>query len=112
MLPDRCRPETRWSRPDARAGDLTAPDGRCLERIGDLAPKQARAAVTSGALLAFESCGCGGYADCPPVWVDEEVRSRLVGKPRLVRGYGAPTWIDLWRGDGVEAVLAHGDVEW
>lgn len=94
------------------AGDLTDPDGRHLERIGRITPKQASAAVSAGALLAFEGCGCGGYVGCQPTWLDEEARGALMGKPRFTKRYGAPTWIDLWRGDGVEVVLAHGDVEW
>lgn len=34
------------------------------------------------------------------------------GSRRVVRGYGAPTWIDLWVSETSTVVFLHGDVVW
>jgi len=96
-------------------GTFFDPDGHPVERVGELSPGEARAAVAAGALLAFEGCGCGGSASgCEPEWASAEACSSLArgGAPRLVKGYGSPTWIDLWTGGTRSVVFLHGDVRW
>lgn len=69
--------------------------------------------MVAGAYLAFEGRGCGGSAGCRTEWVAPEVRAQISDrKPRFVKGYGSPTWIDCWSGDGGFVVYAHGDVAW
>lgn len=94
-------------------GEFFDPEGHLLNRVGEVTPKEARAYVASGAMLAFEGCGCGGWAGCQAEWIEEAVRAELGAmKPRFVKGYGSPTWIDLWRSEVGLVVFAHGDVEW
>lgn len=97
------------------AGELFDPDGAVLSRVGELSPGQARTYVRQGALLAWEGCGCGGWQGCQPTWYDDAARRILAERaaPRFrPRRHGAPTWIDLWQGDGGPVVYAHGDVVW
>lgn len=91
------------------AGRLFDPNGVALERGEELTPAEARAAVAAGALVAFEGCGCGGWGGCQPSWHSGVEFTKR--PPRLAR-HSSPTWLELWRGDGVEVVFAHGDVEW
>lgn len=105
--------------PDLRPGSFNANgeffdrDGHLLAQVGEVTPGEARKLVAQGALLAFEGCGCGGWAGCQPEWIEESVRAELgASKPRFVRAYGSPTWIDLWRSEAGTVVFAHGDVEW
>jgi hypothetical protein len=98
-----------------REGEFFDPDGGLLVRRGLLTVGEARDEVRRGAGLAWEGCGCGGWAGCAPIWVDGRVRRWLAaaGSPRLrSRRHGAPTWIDLWQGEARSVVFAHGDVEW
>ena len=95
------------------AGEFFDLAGNLLTRLGEISPEQAQQLVADGALLAFEGCGCGGSAGCKAEWVDASVRGGLARtSPRFVKGYGAPTWIDVWQGEDGYVVYAHGDVEW
>jgi hypothetical protein len=82
----------------------------------EISPARAAASVRSGALLAFESCGCGGGAGggCTIEWFDsaDVIRESPSGEPAFVQRFGSPTWIDLWSGEGRQVVFAHGDIEW
>lgn len=96
-------------------GELLDPEGNLVTCVGEISRGQARTLVRSGALLAWEGCGCGGWTGCQPTWFDAEVRSALRERstPRFkTKRHGAPTWIDLWQGDGGSVVYAHGDVVW
>jgi hypothetical protein len=107
------------SRPGAfnLAGELFDPRGVLLRlAASEITPDQAADSVRGGALLAFESCGCGGGSGggCEIEWFDSAdfVRANLRGEPAFVRGFGSPTWIDLWSGNDRQVVFAHGDVKW
>ena len=100
-----------------RDGALYDPQGRRVELVeSEISPDDAVARVRAGAVLAFESCGCGGAGGgaCTIAWFDSAQLTRAAerGAPAFVRGYGAPTWIDVWEGDGQSVVFAHGDVRW
>lgn len=94
-------------------GQFLAPDGDVLIRVkSSISPSKAASLVATGALVAFEDCGCGGYAGgCIPEWVSTE-RLAAAGKPKFVKGYGSPTWIDIWKSDSSTVVFLHGDVKW
>ena len=95
------------------AGDFFDTQGRLVTHVGQITPKQAQEYVAQGALVAFEGCGCGGSAGCAAEWFDSEIREELASKrPKFIKGYGSPTWIEIWQGDGPSVVYAHGDVEW
>lgn len=97
------------------AGDLWDPAGHRLHRVkAEITPAQARKIVREGGQLAWESCGCGGWQGCQPIWVSQAARAQLGDgpKPRFTNRYHSPTWIDLWAGDAGRVVLAHGDVAW
>lgn len=96
-------------------GDLFDPSGaRLTLRTSEITPAQAADAVRDGAILAFESCGCGGgIGGCEIEWFDFADHARGIpgGVPTFVNEYGSPTWIDLWSGER-PVVFAHGDVKW
>jgi hypothetical protein len=96
------------------AGDLFDRDGNLLERIGEVTPSEAQRHVRDGAQLAWESCGCGGWSGCLPTWVEDDIRGALGDgpTPQFTRRHHAPTWIDLWQGDGGPVIYAHGDIKW
>ena len=106
---------------DRRPGGIGR-DGALYDRQGrrmtkstpDLAPTEAVILVRDGAGVAFESCGCGGDSGCTVSWAgpDEAAAAAFEGAPVFVRGNGAPSWIDLWEGDGVRVVFLHGDLRW
>lgn len=91
-------------------GELVDPDGNLVVSVtAQITPKQARQLVDEGALVAFEECG--GLGGCSPSWfAPEQVPAGV--RPRFVKGYGSPTWIDLWEGEESTVVFLHGDVEW
>ncbi len=94
-------------------GDFFDPSGNLLVLVGEISPERAQELVAQGALLAFEGCGCGGSAGCAAEWFQAPILHALASKkPRFVKGYGSPTWIDLWESDAGSVVYAHGDVEW
>jgi hypothetical protein len=104
-----------WPGKFNHAGEFHSPEGTRLEQAEDeLTPAEALRHVAGGALLAYEGCGCGGMAGCAPVWAEASELTELASgpKPRFVKGFGAPTWIDLWTDGTREVVFAHGDVEW
>ena len=96
------------------AGDLFDPVGNVLVRIGTVTPKEAQRRIRDGARLAWETCGCGGWTGCEPIWIPDDVRNKLsvAPKPRFVPKHGVEPWIDLWQGNGGPVVYAHGDVKW
>ncbi|CAM5314203.1 hypothetical protein [Leifsonia shinshuensis] len=106
---------------DARPGALGR-DGALYDRQGlrmtrsieELGPAEAADLVRDGAGVAFEGCGCGGATGCAIEWAgpDEAITAARRGEPVFVRGHRAPTWIDLWQGDGARVVFLHGDVTW
>lgn len=93
-------------------GHLYGPGRDLLTRVkAQITPAQARSFVDAGALVAYEGCGCGGWYGCAPSWfVPDELPAGV--RPRLVKGFGSPTWIDLWESDVSVVVFLHGDVEW
>jgi hypothetical protein len=96
-------------------GDFFDLSGHVLTcTTSDVTPETAQALVDDGAVIAFEGCGCGGGNGCGPEWfVDDALASVRGGsRPRFVRGYGSPTWIDVWTSDESTVVFAHGDVVW
>ena len=99
------------------AGEFFDPSGVRLDLCEtEISPAQALEAVKSGALLAFEACGCGGVGvgSCEIEWFDSKdiVGSMGTGEPVFVNLHGSPTWIDLWSGQDGSVVFAHGDVRW
>lgn len=96
-------------------GDLFDPAGTLLTRTrASITTADAKALVADGALLARESCGCGGWAGCEIDWIADGARAalRYVSGPVLAGRRRTPTWIDLWEGAGSVVVFAHGDVRW
>ena len=96
-------------------GQLFDPQGRRLQRSKTaITPQQARTLVESGAELAFESCGCGGWSGCQPSWFEPHQKKMMTesGPPRFVRGSTLPTFIDVWTNEGTTVVFLHGDVQW
>lgn len=93
-------------------GEFFDPEGNLVMPVkSEITPNQARHHVEDGALVAFEGCGCGGMNGCSPSWFrPDELPSGV--RPRFVKGYGSPTWIDLWEGEASTVVFLHGDVEW
>lgn len=97
------------------AGDLFTPTGARLSCVEtDVDEERAAALVRAGAEVAFESCGCGGGGGCKPIWPGGTAIETLAAAalPRVHVHAAAPTWIDVWAGDGVTAVFCHGDITW
>lgn len=98
------------------AGELFTPDGARLVRTGsDVSVADARAAVRAGATVAFEACGCGGGGrECRPFWPDDAAVRAIArsSSPVISAKHSAPTWIDVWEGDGVHVAFFHGEVSW
>lgn len=98
------------------AGELFDPEARLLHPVRqDVSSEDARDRVAAGAVVAFESCGCGGDAPgCQVQWVTGPALDRLrrtVG-PEYLADHSAPTWIDIWANESTEVVFAHGDLRW
>lgn len=93
-----------------RDGDLCDPGGTTLTKLeGDWTEEDALAAVRSGALVAFEGCGCG-YG-CTPEWFDAQELDEVTEPPLSIRG-DAPSWIEIWHSPGRQVVFVHGDFTW
>lgn len=86
---------------------------RLERRADDIDGTNVRALVRRGAVVVFESGGCGGRG-CRPVWLDPaDVRAAAIAaEPVIVGGGGTPTWADVWGTDRTSAVFLHGDVTW
>lgn len=98
-----------------RLGQFFDPKGRRLEcSKKEITPQQALALVESGADVAFEGCGCGGWTGCQPSWFDPHHRKMMTesGPPRFVRGHNSPTFIDVWASADSTVVFLHGAVQW
>lgn len=117
--------EPTWSETDAPtnirpgtfnfSGEFFDLSGNVLSRSqADVTPKVAQALVDDGAVVAFEGCGCGGGGGCAATWFTDDALDSVRGgpKPAYVKGYGSPTWIDVWTNDDTTVVYAHGDIEW
>lgn len=97
------------------AGDLFDPSGEPILLQQELvSPELAQELVKRGALVAHESCGCGGWTGCQPEWLSKEALTRLrsAHAPALEEGRGVPTWIDVWSSDKGQVIYLHGDVRW
>ena len=96
-------------------GQFFDPSGTLLTLArSSITESEAAELVAAGATAVFESCGCGGGGGCIPEWIstDDLNLLRTADKPRFVRGYGSPTWIDQWSGAAGDVVFLHGDVKW
>lgn len=107
----------RQSRPGGfnRAGEFFDRDGELLRlRDEDVTAEEAQRLVTGGALVAFETCGCGGGGGCKARWLSDEqlLALRSGSPPRIPDRLHAPTWIDVWANEARTVVYAHGDVAW
>lgn len=97
-----------------RLGQFFDPSGAVLTRHEQVSPSEAADLVARGATVVIETCGCGGGHGCTPRWIDTDGLDRLrtADKPRFVKGYGSPTWIDHWTVSTGDVVFLHGDVKW
>ncbi|MET3638279.1 hypothetical protein [Curtobacterium oceanosedimentum] len=97
------------------AGELFTPAGvRLTRRETDVSEETAAALVRAGAEVVYEACGCGGGGPCKPLWT-EPAGATAIAKttlPTVQSRPTAPTWIDVWAGDGATAVFCHGDITW
>ncbi|WP_213815740.1 hypothetical protein [Glaciihabitans sp. dw_435] len=96
-------------------GELFDHDGMPLMLWQTTTPHGAANFIADGALLAYELCGCGGFAGCQPVWVAPDVVSRIKpgSKPNLVDRPNTPEgWIDVWGNTNGTVVFLHGGIEW
>lgn len=97
------------------AGELFTPAGDRLSRLEtDISEEAAGVLVRDGAEVAFEACGCGGGGQCKPYWPERaEIKALSRSSlPQVSSRPTAPTWIDVWAGDGTTAVFCHGDISW
>lgn len=93
-----------------RDGNLCDPDGAILSKLdGDWTEEDALAAVRSGALVAFEGCGCG--SGCTPEWFNADELAHVAEPPQPTRG-DAPSWIEIWHSPARQVVFVHGDFTW
>jgi hypothetical protein len=96
----------------SRAGQFFDPEGMLLTKTRSaISPTESVELLATGALVAFEGCGCGGFTGCDVTWLPPE-SLRQSGSPRFVTGFGSPTWIDVWTSDSSTVVFLHGDVKW
>lgn len=69
--------------------------------------------ASKGALIVWDSCGCGGY--CELSWLEPADIVQLVaaGAPKVSRKYRYLCEFSEWRADdGAALVLVQGPVEW
>ena len=106
-------PDPAMARVDLSAEQFRGPNGVVWLRDADtLRAGEALRAVQEGALVAWDSCGCGG--GCRLVWPDTASLQRMAKTPPEVRDskqyFGALTG---WRSaDGRYLVVANGEVRW
>ena len=93
------------------AGD---PQGRGWhEEAAEISPARALSLARSGAPVAWDSCGCGGY--CGFEWFSPEEVSRMTeaGSPKLRAGKKHHGWLSEWAtSDGDVLVVAVCEVQW
>jgi hypothetical protein len=98
------------------AGEFFDPDGLRLHPVQEAAtPEEAQRLVRAGALVVYETCGCGGWVgSCAPQWLREAPLAALRQgpMPSFTGRNGTPTWIDTWANEEHTVVFAHGDVSW
>lgn len=90
---------------------LHDPDARVYRRTSaHIKPNRAQELLRSGAAMAVDDCGCGGY--CGLDWPSPPERAELgLRPPRLAKNRLG--WLDEWQSaDGHELLLQHGDVRW
>lgn len=113
---------------EAASSEPAAPAGPGLRRDGTMTDAQGRvhtlarpsvsaghahAAAASGALVAWDPCGCGG--GCGFRWLDREETAALVrsGPPRIRRGRRRLSNVSEWHAaDGSVLLVAEDDVVW
>ncbi len=87
--------------------------GHALREVDDhaLDPAEIRDAVLAGALLAWDSCGCGGYCNTLK-WPDPEslLREASSAIPRFRKNH--PARVTRLRGEGGDVLLVAGDLRW
>jgi len=95
-----------------KAGDWFAPDGVLLTQVeDDIDSDRAAELMRSGALVAWENCGCGGYyRGCEPMWLnDAQLRGLRDANPLTFSGDG---WAEVWTGGSTTVVLILGGAHW
>lgn len=95
-------------------GKVVAPGGRSYEMAAsDISSAVALAAASSGALVAWDSCGCGG--GCELTWFndDDVAHMATAGRPLIRRTKKAYGSISEYRsGDGRVLLLVEETVRW
>jgi hypothetical protein len=106
--------------PEPRGPGFT-PEGWLVDQAGrqyvrvaaDISAARALLIAREGAVIVWDSCGCGGY--CPLTWFAGDDVSRLVaaGTPRIRRTKSKHGLASEWHtDDGRALVLLERDVEW
>ncbi|MBO9555898.1 hypothetical protein [Cellulomonas sp.] len=95
-------------------GVLTDPDGREYRRVEDtLTANRALALAAAGAVVVWDSCGCGGY--CGFEWFSaQDVKAMAAsGAPVIRNTKRARGNVSEWRSrSGDVLLLAEDDVRW
>lgn len=88
-----------------------APDGGVYRKhAARVSASRAQELLASGALMAVDDCGCGGY--CGLDWPDATERRDLARRPPRLsrRRFG---WFEEWHTDtGHRLLVQYGDVRW
>jgi hypothetical protein len=87
--------------------------GNALREFHDhaLDPEEIRAAVLGGALLVWDSCGCGGYCNALEWPTQDELRREAeASAPRFRKN--DPARVSLLTGDGGDVLLVAGGMRW
>ncbi|MFI7588516.1 hypothetical protein ACIB24_15710 [Spongisporangium articulatum] len=102
---------------DLRYGvDLLGPDGTWFDRVeNEISPGRAVELLTSGAQVAWDACGCGGF--CGFIWLDDDSRARLrkAGRPQIGGRVKRGQWgvMSHWRSAaGADLIVAEAYVRW
>lgn len=95
------------------AGCLKAPDGPIWSYVSNISAPRALALADSGAVVAWDPCGCGGY--CGITWYTPDDVRRLVaaGPPRVKNNKRWNGRLSEWHEPaGGRLVLAEDAVIW
>jgi len=100
--------------PEPKTGGVTDPNGTYwTQDIGEISPSEALDLATSGAAVAWDPCGCGGY--CGFTWFGPEDVQRLVraGTPIVRHTKRRHSNISKWVSEaGRSLVIAEDAVRW